>query len=140
MRLGVLKAIGHNIAASVAGGCGFMLGYYGMEIFDEAASTSEGYIEVDFLSGTTSGGTPSISLARGLKLYSEKALPELCETHGASPSDFRQLKARFWFGRMSPRFEVLVEDREGRCSRAEYEGYDGKRVKILDHLGRVRPK
>jgi len=140
MKLGTLRGIGHNLADSVACGMGFMVGVYGMDIFGEAGRTAEGYIEVDFLTGATSGGQPSASLARGLRLYAEQALPKLCKSHGVSVSDFRKLTVRFRPGPIHGRFEVVVEDQDGRCSTAEYEGLPGRRVKVLDHLGRVRPK
>jgi hypothetical protein len=140
MKIGTLQAIGHNIADSVASGIGLMIGVYSMDIFSEASSTPEGYIEVDFLTGTTSGGRPSAGLASALKLYSEEALPQLCERHGVAVSDFRKLDVRFWRGTLNGRFEVTVEDKLARVSRAEYEGSPGKRVKVLDHLGRLRPK
>lgn len=140
MKLGILKAIAHNLADSVACGLGLMIGLYEMDVFGEAAATPEGSIEVDFLTGATSGGKPSARLARALELYSQEALPRLCERHGASPSDFRELKVRFRSSGLSGRFEVMVEDREGRRAIAEYEGQGGRRVKVLDRLGRIRPK
>jgi hypothetical protein len=140
MKFGTLTAIGHNIADSVACGMGFMLGAYQMDVFGEAGRTPEGFIEVDFLTGETSGGQPSASLALGLQLYADKALPQLCESHGGTVSEFRKLNVRFWPGPLYGRFEVRVEDQKGHSSTAEYEGLPGKRVKVLDHLGRVRPK
>ena len=55
-------------------------------------------------------------------------------------SHFRGLDVRFWRGTLQSRMEVTVEDQQDRVSRAEYEGSPGKRVKKLDHLGRLRPK
>jgi hypothetical protein len=140
MKIGILQSIGHNLADSVASGIGLMVGVYEMDIFGEAAATPEGYIEVDFLSGRTSGGVPSPSLANALKLYAEDGLPKLCESHGAAVADFQKLTVRFWPGLIRGRFEVRVEDHHGRSSTAEYEGSPGQRVKVLDHLGRMRPK
>ena len=140
MKFGVLKAIGHNLADSIACGMGFMVGVYAMDVFGEAAATPEGYIEVDFLTGETTGGKPSASLARGLKLYSAEALPRLCDSHGASPLDFRELTVRFSPSEMFGRFLVTVEDQNGRRASTEYEGLPAHRVKVLDPLGRIRPK
>lgn len=140
MKIGALQSIGHNLADSVASGLGFLIGVYSMDVYGEASAMPEGYIEVDFLTGATTGGKPSSSLARALKLYSEIALPRLCETHGATLCEFRRLDVRFWPGPMYGRFEVKVEGRKGRVSTAEYEGAPGRRVKVLDHLGRLRPK
>ena len=138
MKIGVLKAVGHNLADSIACGMGFMVGVYEMDIFREAGATPEGYIEVDFLTGDTSGGKPSASLAQGLKLYSEDALPSLLGSHGASLSDVRELKVRFWPSTMFGRFEVTVENKSGSRAKTEYEGLPAHRIKTLDKLGRVR--
>lgn len=138
MKFGILKAIAHNLADSAADGMGFLIGVYAMDIFGEAGATPEGYIEVDFLTGEITGGQASASLARALKLYSEVALPHLCESHGGSPSDFRQLKVRFQADPLSPQFKVTVEDQRGRQATTHYEGLPARRVKVLDQLGRVR--
>lgn len=140
MKFSTLSAIGHNLADSVASGMGFMLGIYEMDIFGEARRAPEGFIEVDFLTGNTSGARPSASLARGLRLYSEQALPKLCESHGGTASEFRKLTVRFSTGPLVSRFEVTVEDQKGQVSTTEYEGIPGRRAKVLDHLGRIRPK
>ncbi len=139
MKFGELKSVGHNIADSLASGIGLMIGVYEMDVFGEAAATPEGYIEVDFLSGVTAGGEASPSLARAVHFYAE-ALPALCVRHGVSVADFRELKVRFSRTGILGRFVVTVEDQSGRRSQDEYLGSPGKRVKVLDPLGRVRPK
>lgn len=138
MKLGTLKAVGHNIADSLASGVGLMIGVHQTEIFGEAAATPEGYIEVDFLTGEASGGRPSPSLEHAIGSYAA-ALPDFCRRHGADISDFRQLSARF-SGTGYRRFAVSIEDRQGRRSTDEYAGIPGKRVKVPDALGRLRPK
>jgi hypothetical protein len=140
MKLSVLMGLAHNLADSVASGLGFMIGLYEMDIFGEAEASPEGFMEVDFLNGKIAGGKPSPGLARAIKLYSEEALPRLCESHGATISDFQELKVRFWRPLLAGRFEVAVEDRQSRRATAEYEGSPAKRVKVLDPLGRIRPK
>ena len=139
MRYGTLKSIGHNIADSLASGIGLMIGVYEMDVFGEAAAAPEGFIEVDFITGETSGRQPSRELARSLKLYAE-ALPGLCERHGADISDFRQLTARYSRQSMGIGFTVTIEDRHGRRSADDFIGLPGRRPKVLDHLGRVRGK
>ena len=62
MKFGELKSIGHNIADSLASGIGLMIGVYETDVFGEARATSAGFIEVDFLNGSTMGGTPSRTL------------------------------------------------------------------------------
>lgn len=81
MKFGQLRAIGHNIADSLADGHGFLIGLYYINIFGEADRASERHIEINFLTGTWSGGRPSHSLAKAFRLYAE-ALPAFCEKHG----------------------------------------------------------
>ena len=94
MKHAVLTSIAHNIASSLASGCGLLLCVYDMDVFGEAARSHEGFIEVDFLTGSTSGAEPSSSLARAIRLYAD-ALPGLCERQGGSIADFRRVIARF---------------------------------------------
>jgi hypothetical protein len=139
MKFGTLISIGHNIADSLASGIGLMIGVYEMHIFEEAAATPEGFIEVDFLTGESPGGKPSRELARALKLYAG-ALPDLCRRQGVDVAEFRQLTARFSGRPLACRFVVTIEDRQGRRSTDEYRGLPGRRPRVLDHLGRIRRK
>jgi hypothetical protein len=134
MKHDVLRSVAHNIADSLASGCGLLIGVYDMDVFGEAHSSPEGFLDVDFLSGTTSGATPSSSLAKAIKLY-QAALPDLCASQGAQLSDFKELVVKY-FGR---RFSVMIVDQAGRQSTTEYESIPGQRVKVLDTLGRLRP-
>jgi hypothetical protein len=90
-----LRSIGHNIADLLADGNGFLIGHADMQVFAEACQSPERFIEVDFLTGTSSGGRPSPTLARTFALYGE-ALPSLCMKHGISHTAFRRLSARFF--------------------------------------------
>ncbi|PRA51826.1 hypothetical protein CQ062_19645 [Ochrobactrum sp. MYb68] len=92
MKFGELKSIGHNIADSLASGVGLMIGVYEMDIFGEAARSSEGYILVDFIHGTFSGAEPSASLSKAISLYTQ-ALDELCRKHGTKANAFGELSA-----------------------------------------------
>ena len=139
MKFGELKSIGHNIADSLASGIGLLIGHYDMDVFSEAAHSPEGYIVVDFLTGTSSGAQPSESLARAIYLYGA-ALQDLCEKHGTNASAFRELSARYSLDSLGRRFVVTVEDQNGRRSVDEFRGFPGKRVMELDKLGRLRPK
>jgi hypothetical protein len=134
-----LRSIAHNIADSFASGIGLLVGVYEMDAFEEARNSEEGFITVDFLNGRIQGGCPSASLAKAVALYRD-ALPDLCERQGASISNFRALTARFSVSAYGKRVQVIVEDENGRSSTDEYVGIPLKRVRILDSLGRVRPK
>ena len=76
MKFDQLRSIGHNIADSLASGAGLMVGFYEMDVFGEAARSSEGFIEVDFLAGISSGGSASPYLARAVELYRDAWMRE----------------------------------------------------------------
>jgi hypothetical protein len=135
-----LRSIAHNIADSLASGIGLLIGVYDMDdVFAKAARSAERHLTVDFLHGTTSGDV-SPSLAEAIRKYRD-ALPGLCEKHGVSASAFRELTARYFVkGIYGRRFLVTIEDQAGRRSIDEYAGIPGKRIRVNDHLGRLRPK
>jgi len=143
MKYSKLRSAAHNIADSLAVGIGLMIGVYDMDIFSEAVQSPEGFITVDFLTGTAEGARPSASLARAVVLYRD-ALPALCEREGITVSCFRVLTARFssLSGYPNPHFQrqvaITVEDHSGRRSTDEYFGSPLRRTKTVDHLGRVR--
>jgi hypothetical protein len=129
MRFGALKAVGHNIADSLASGIGLMIGVYEMDVFGEAAAGAEGYIEVDFLHGVTSGSPASRKLLRAISLYRD-ALPEFCQKHGLNVESFKTLRARFGVDRVYGRhFAVTVENRLGKRSTDRYLGVPGRRLR-----------
>ena len=134
-----LRAVGHNIADSMASGIGIMIGIYTMDVYAEVASAPEGYIDVDFLTGKTSGGSVTQSFADAVKKY-QIELPSLCERHGIKVTDYRKLTVRFAGQGVLRGFCVMTEDNQGRMATDHFRGSPGKRVKIVDHLGRVRPQ
>jgi hypothetical protein len=139
MKFNELRSIGHNIADSLASGMGLLVGVYEMDVFGEARRNPERCIVVDFLSGKVVEGRASHSLARTIALYG-KALPALCGKHRASSAMFCELTVRYSVDVYGPRFVVTVEDDEGRRAVDEYVDIPGRRIRVLDHLGRVRRK
>lgn len=137
MKHGVLASVAHNIADSLASGIGLMIGLYSMDVFGEAAASPEGFIEVDFLTGTTTGAATSASLANAISLYAE-ALPGLCRSHGVQVTDFEQLSAKYLGKGLGPEFVVTVTDRKGKQSDRRYVGNPGARPIKFDPLGRRR--
>lgn len=130
MRHTDLKAVGHNIADSLASGLGLMIGLYQTNVFAEASAEAPGYIEVDFLLGTTAGSPASQSLRQGVALYSKEALPGLCEKHRVNLEQVSAIQARFSAHAVyGPRFIVTVEDRQGKRSVEQYSGYSGRRLR-----------
>ena len=137
MKFGSLKSVGHNIADSLASGVGLMVGVYEVDIFAEALASPERFIDVDFLSGETSGGKVSPKLQNAVKLYAE-ALPDLCKRHGVDVSDFQQLTARYSGRRPHfERYDVTIIDKSGRRSTDEYLGLPGKRPKGLRRTSHI---
>lgn len=129
MKFGELKSIGHNIADSLASGIGLLIGVYQMDIFGEASGSPEGFITVDFLTGTTDGGKPSKGLQKAVSLYCD-ALVKLCERHGVDKSSFKTLTARYGVDAVyGGHFTVTVEDHKGRRSVDQYSGMGGHRIR-----------
>jgi hypothetical protein len=139
MKFDELRSIGHNIAASLASGMGLLVGVYEIDVFGEAHRSPGRCIIVDFLSGEVLEGKASPSLTRAVALYG-KALPDLCRKHRGSHTMLRELSARYSVDTHGPRFVVTVEDYRGLRAVDEYSGVSGSRIRILDHLGRVRRK
>jgi hypothetical protein len=139
MKFAVLRSIGHNIADSLASGVGLLIGMYELDIFGEALRCPERCITVDFLSGKVASGRASPTLSRAIERYAS-VLADFCRKHGASASDFRVLTACYWCDWFGPHFVVTIENQQGRRAVDEYIGSPGRRILILDHLGRIRRK
>ena len=139
MKHAELRAIVHNVADSLGSGIGLMIGHYEMDVYGEAQRSSGGAITVDFLQGTVVEGEPSASLAESVALYRD-AFTSLCLKAGGSVAELTEAKARFWSDALSRRFTVTVVSKDGRRSTTDYAGTPGQRVKVLDGLGRLRPK
>jgi hypothetical protein len=130
-----LESIAHNIADSLGSGIGLLVGVYAMDIFGEAKRSPEGYMIVDFLTGTSSGGTPSTELARAISMY-KQGLADLCAKHGTTSAAFQQLTARY---SGSGQIVVTVMDHASQKSSREFMGTPARRPRVLDKMGRVRP-
>lgn len=128
MRFEVLKSVGHNIADSLASGIGMLIGVYDMDVFAEAAASAEGFIGVDFLTGSMTGSPASPTLRHAVDLY-RGALPTLCAKQGVEFSKIAAVSARFGsdivYGR---HFTVTVRDDQGRSSTDQYVGTPGRRL------------
>jgi hypothetical protein len=107
-----------------------MIGYYASDVFTEALAGLPGYIEVDFLRGTTSGNAASESLQGAVALYSRDALPELCRKHSVDLEQVACLFVRYGVDKVyGQHFTVTVEDVRGRRSVVKYHGVTGRRVR-----------
>ena len=134
-----LRSIVHNVADSLASGIGLLIGHYEMDVFGEASRSPGGSLTVDFVRGRISEGIGSSSLAESVALYAN-ALAKLCEEAGGSITELHEAKARYWSDPLRRRFSVTIEDDRGRRSTTDYAGVPGQRIRIMDSLGRLRPK
>lgn len=139
MKHAVLSSVAHNFVDSYGNGNGFLIGYFQMDVYGEAARSSEGFIEIDFLTGKFSGAAISDDLVRATELYREE-LPDFCKKHGASLTDFKTFIAKFWNEYNGKHCKISVQDSSGKLSEAEYIGDPPKRIKATDDLGRIRTK
>jgi hypothetical protein len=136
-----LRAIGHNLADSLASGCCFVIGHYATDVFGDAEQSDTGGVAVDFLAGKVIEGPASDAVSGAMELF-RKALPEFCAKNGADLDDFQELSARFYkLGPgWQPGYTVTVADSKGRRTVTEYQGFPGARPLITDDLGRLRRK
>lgn len=137
MKHGILCAIGHNLADSMASGLAFLIGYRELHVFDEVAASPDGAIEVDFLSGKILRGSASDNLALAARQYAE-ILPSFSLANGAEASDFTSLSAVFERKNLKHHVTVSFTDKSGRSSTTDYAGLPLKRLIELDALGRIR--
>jgi hypothetical protein len=134
-----LCAIAHNFADSMASGLGFVVGYCPTEVFEEAAGSPGGIIEIDFLRGTIVRGRPSDQLSSAAAIFGQ-AFPAFCSKNGAEVADFQSFLAAFDARGGRCRTTLTVVDRNGRGSRTEFDGVPLRRLRVLDMLGRIRRK
>jgi len=139
MKHAELRAIVHNVADSLASGIGLLIGHYETDVFDEASRSGGGSLTIDLLAGRVTEGTASEALSEAVSLYRE-ALADLCVKAGGSVAELSQAKVRYWSDPLDRGFAVTIEDANGRRSTTEYAGVPGRRPKVMDALGRLRPK
>ena len=139
MKIGALASFGHNIADSLASGMCFMVGIYSAYIHREAAASPQGYIAVDFITGSTSGSPVSKELRQAILAFSTQ-LPELAHKHGLKFSEIQTLSARFGTDPAVGRhFQVTVETLDGKKSIDHYVGLPGKRYRRSHRSTRPAP-
>lgn len=107
-----------------------MIGIYNIDVFGEASAGASGYIEVDFVRGTTTGSTSSPNLRGAVALYRSEALPALCTKHGVDLNEVKTIKARFEMDAAAGRhYTVMVENTHGKHSVDQYVGVPGRRLR-----------
>jgi hypothetical protein len=138
MKFDVLRSVGHNIAHSLSSGVSLIVGEYEFYIYGEAAKSPAGYMDVDFLTGTTAGMEPSPALARVIVKLAA-ALPGICERQGVSVLAFRRLEARY-IGAWNGGLLVKVETCDGRSAQDDYSWQNGARPRLPGPRGGTRRK
>lgn len=133
-----LHAIAHNYSDSLASGKGFVVGYYGTAVFADAAANVDGKLTVDFINGTIDATYVSANLLGAIVAY-RAAFPDFCLKHDAEVDDFGEFRTEFFAGFGGNCFTVTIADRRGKRSSIKYKGIPGRRIKMLDPHGRVRP-
>ena len=63
MKIGILRALAHNIADSLGSGCGLLIGVYDMNVYGEAMRDPGGVIAIDFLAAKAIRCRASIRVA-----------------------------------------------------------------------------
>lgn len=130
LKFGELKSVGHNISDSLASGIGLLIGYYEMDVFGEAKRSPEGFIEVNFLTGETSGAQPSAALKNAIAAYAKDGLDELCLRHGTTRKVFTTLTTKFGVDAVyGDHFTVTVADNHGRTSTNTFVGHPGRNLR-----------
>src|SRR6185503_12458225 len=109
----VLRSVAHNMAASLASGICLLIGWYDVDVFEDAARSPDGCIEVDFLNGVTNGGRPSLKLFKAARLFSD-ALPRFCTKHGVPADAFVEFRAKYFSTSLGEKFSVTICDQRGR--------------------------
>lgn len=140
MRHAELRAIAHNLADSVGGGCSLLLGIYELDVYGEAVRSPTGGITLDMLRGLVTEGSPSPTIKDAAALC-PAALARLCVDAGKSVAAFAEASVRYsMLHRSRPRFTLTVVDAKGKRSSVEYAGIPARRVMLRDDRGRWRPK
>jgi hypothetical protein len=136
MKFGNLKSFAHNLGDSLGSGICLMIGYRSVDVFAEAGNSLKGYIEIDFLTGETSGGPVSQNLQATIDAYRD-SLPEHAKRAGIDFEHVREIRIHFGtrpvYGRQ---MGVTVKDISGRVSTDWYYGYPARRLKAApgEHL------
>jgi hypothetical protein len=134
-----LRSVAHNVAASLASGCSFLVGVYDVGLDEALAASPDGIITADFLAGTIDPPLWNSKLAYTVSLV-PGALEELCQRHGVHISSFRALLARFRVSFDGLRCTLIVEDIRGHRTESEYHGPALARIRSLDAAGRIRKR
>ena len=136
MKHAKLHNVAHNLAASLASGHNFIIGYYPTNIYEDAAMSKDQVVTVDLLNGVVTKGNASESLLSAVALYAEE-LPKFCLKHDVDRACLNELTVKFSVGLLSSQFVVTVRDISEKETSRRYGEY-GDRSMVIDSKGRIR--
>lgn len=137
MKHGELRSVVHSIADSLACGVSLITGFYDLRIYDDAERSEGGVLTVDLLNGRVIRGTASTDLISAV-LQIPNEFHRLSRAKGFARRDCQSALAHFHAYQVTCGFTLVVEGIDGRVTEADDHGIPARRVKDLDHLGRLR--
>ncbi|MEO0689192.1 MAG: hypothetical protein AAFY51_02715 [Pseudomonadota bacterium] len=146
MKHDVLRSVVHNALDSLTSGCSFVfsLDDFNFPFWQFVWSMPDGVIEADLTSGEIlnpaahSGSIAYRRLEGAMKIVA-KELPDFLRKNRCDPRQVESIHARFEanFKRRQYVYIRIVRS-GGRVTEDLYSGIPLRRLKILDHLGRIR--
>lgn len=107
-----------------------LVGVYDIDIYGEAGRSRQGFSQIDFLTGKSTGAVPSLSLRDAIHQYKE-GLTHLCTKHSITSQAFRTLTAHYSRDKIGNRTVLTTANQQRRRSAKEYIGVPGKRIRVL---------
>ena len=136
MKHKVLRSVVHDLAASLTSAYSFLTDNVNIDVIEEAGKSPDGRLTVDFLKGSIIEGGATVSLRQAVDRL-QLEFVKRCRLLGANLSDVKEARVAFL---RTGHFLVSVTDAAGRRSTTEYSAWSGQRTKVIDELGRLRPK
>lgn len=137
MKHGHLRSVAHSIADSLACGVSLMTGFFDLHIYEDAIRSEGGVLTVDLLNGRIVKGTPSGDVASAV-LHIPREFDRICSTKGLTRSDCKSAVAHFYTTPITVGFTLVIQDKSGLITEADFQGIPARRLMELDHLGRLR--
>lgn len=136
MKLGVIRAVAHNYAHSLASGISLATGFHELDVYRDAATSPGGRLRLDLMNGKVLEGVASADLVVALSRI-PPLFAEGCRRAGGSREDVKRAEAMFSFSGLEEGFILEIEDMKGRRSAADYSGSGSRRSRDLDRHGHL---
>ncbi|MEO1475812.1 MAG: hypothetical protein AAFS13_05470 [Pseudomonadota bacterium] len=147
MKHDVLRSVVHNALDSLTSGCSFVFSLhdFSFPFWQFVWSMPDGVIEADLTSGeiqSPAGLSGSIAYRRlesAMKTVARE-LPDFLRKNRCDPKQIESIHARFETNFKHRQYVyVRIARSGGRVTEDLYAGIPLRRLKGLDHLGRIRP-